>query len=406
MQTSVVIIGGGQAGLAMSRTLSSQGIDHVVLERHRVGHAWRAERWDSLRLLTPNYLTRLPGAAYTGADPDGFMTAAEVAAFLTDYAGAGNLPVQEGVSVQQVRPNDDGFETITNGGVWRSRCVVDATGACKRPKIPEVAAGLPHRISQLTPLEYRNPAQVPEGNVLVVGASASGAQIADELARAGRAVTLAVGAHVRLPRTYRGVDIHRWMDVIGILDEHHCEIDDIDRARRVPSLQLIGTPERRNIGLNELAANGVRFTGKFMAATGTHAQFSGAFANACRSADLKQQRLLDLVDDWVTAHGLDAGLAPPDRPAPTSVDCSPLTMPLDAIDTVVWATGYRPHHPWLPSSALDARGHVRHQGGVVPIPGLYLIGQPFMRRRKSAFLCGVGDDADAVSRHIVGDLSH
>ncbi|HMK11975.1 MAG TPA: NAD(P)-binding domain-containing protein, partial [Acidimicrobiales bacterium] len=201
--TEALVIGAGQAGLAMSRSLSDEGIDHVVIERGRLAERWRSERWDSLRLLTPNWATRLPGAEYRGDDPQGFMTAAELVRYFESYARGFDAPVHEGTSVESVTRTDGGFDVLTSDGGRRARNVVIATGWNDQPRVPSVASDLPRAIEQLTPSSYRNPAQVAEGGVLVVGASSSGAQIADELARAGRDVTLAVGRHTRLPRRYR-----------------------------------------------------------------------------------------------------------------------------------------------------------------------------------------------------------
>ena len=224
--TTVTVIGAGQAGLAMSRCLSERSIDHVVLERGEVANSWRTERWDSLRLLTPNWMTRLPSHRYEGDDPDGYMTADEVVAFLAGYGERIEAPVRTHTEVRSVATTGTGFRTTTTTGTIDSAAVVVATGACSTPHVPAIATELPSRITQLTPIHYRNPEALGDGHVLVVGASASGAQIADELRRAGRQVTLAVGDHVRLPRTYRGMDIHWWMDAVGILDEHYDEMED------------------------------------------------------------------------------------------------------------------------------------------------------------------------------------
>jgi putative flavoprotein involved in K+ transport len=259
-------------------------------------------------------------------------------------------------------------------------------------------------IEQITPIRYRNPAQLSDGGVLVVGASASGLQLADELSRTGRDVTLAVGDHVRLPRTYRGMDIHWWMDAIGQLDERYDEVEDLDRARRLPSLQLVGSPARRDLDLTTVASNGVALTGRLVGCHGHRAQFSGSFANMCTSADLKERRLLDRLDEYATSHGLDAELSDITRPAPTPVAPPVLEADLRSIDTIVWATGFRPDYPWLDEGLLDDKRRLVHDGGVLPVPGLYVLGLPFMRRRKSSFLDGVGPDATELAEHLAGHL--
>jgi putative flavoprotein involved in K+ transport len=402
--TDVVVIGGGQAGLAMSHCLPRRDVDHVVLERGDTANSWRTQRWDSLRLLTPNWLSRLPGWHYRGDDPDGYMTAVEVAVHLDGYRRSFDAPVRHGTSVASIESSDSGHLVTTDDGPWRARAVVLATGACSDPYVPPIANDMPCHLDHVSPIHYRNPGELADGGVLVVGASASGLQIADELRRAGREVTLAVGDHVRLPRTYRGMDIHWWMDAIGQLDERWDEVPDIARARRLPSLQLIGTPERRDLDLNALAASGVRVVGRLVGCSSHRVQFSGSFANMCASADLKQARLLDLCDAHATERGIDAELGEPTRPEPTAVGQPPLDADLRSIGTVVWATGFRPTYPFLDPRLLDRRGRLVHDGGVLTAPGLYVLGLPFLRRRKSSFLDGVGLDADELSTHLVGHL--
>ena len=402
--TDVVVIGGGQAGLAMSHCLTGRGVDHVVLERGEPANSWRTERWDSLRLLTPNWLSRLPGWAYRGDDPDGFMTATQVAAHLDDYRRSFDAPVRTGTTVIDITSTGTTHRVTTDAGEWRSRAVVIATGACSDPHVPAIADDLPDQIEQVSPVSYRSPDQVRSGGVLVVGASASGLQIADELSRAGRDVTVAVGDHVRLPRTYRGMDIHWWMDAVGQLDERYDEMPDINRARRLPSLQLIGSPERRDLDLNAVAANGVRLVGRLVGRSGDRVQFSGSFANQCASADLKLGRLLDRLDEHAREHGLDEELGAPSRPPPTRVASPVLDLDLRSIRTIVWATGFRPRYPWLDPQLLDRKGRLVHDGGVLATPGLYVLGLPFMRRRKSSFLDGVGPDALDLSRHLASHL--
>jgi putative flavoprotein involved in K+ transport len=404
MRTPVVVIGAGQAGLAMSHQLSGRGIDHVVLDRGEVAQSWRSERWDSLRLLTPNWMSRLPGYHYAGSDPDGFMTKDETIDFLTGYGRSFAAPVHPHVTVEQVRARDVGFEVVTDQGIWSCDAVVAATGAASEPRVPEVADDLPRSIRQLTALEYRNPAQIGMGEVLVVGASASGAQIADELQRNGRQVTVAVGEHVRLPRLHRGRDIHWWMDVIGQLDERYDEVDDINRARRLPSLQLVGSPERRTLDLNTLRSSGVGLVGKLMRVVGGTAQFSGALANLVANADLKQSRLLDRIDEFIVERGIDADCVESSRPDPIRLGAVPTELDLARFETVVWATGYRPTYSWLDRAAFDRRGRVVHDGGVCALPGLYLLGLPFMRRRKSSFLDGIGLDAADLVGHLHAHL--
>jgi putative flavoprotein involved in K+ transport len=398
VRTTAVVIGAGQSGLAMSRCLSERSIDHVVLERSEVANSWRRERWDSLRLLTPNWQCRLPGHAYEGADPDGFMTMTEVADFVSGYAKAIAAPVVCGAGVTSVRRARDGYRVTTDEGEWSCTAVVLASGAFNRPHVPDCAAAVPAQVATLTPMEYRNPGQLGEGAVMVVGASATGVQLAHEIRRSGRDVVLAVGEHVRGPRLYRDRDIQWWMEVAGVLDERYDEVDDIVRARRVPSMQLAGSDERATFDLNALTGIGIGLVGRLAGINEGRAQFSGSLRNKCELADLKLGRLLDTIDEWATAAGLDDSVPPPHRFEPTQVDDEPplgLDLNRGEIETIVWATGFRPDYSWLEVDVLDYKGMVRHDGGVVSeSPGLYLIGMPFLRRRKSSFIDGSRADAE------------
>ena len=408
MRTTTVIIGAGHSGLAMSRCLSDRSIDHVVLERDEVASAWRTARWDSLRLLTPSWLSRLPGYEYRGDDPDGFMTMPEVVDFITGYAKEVAAPVHAGTTVTTVRRTDGGYRVMTDQGVWDCRAVVLASGAFNVPRVPAFADAVPASIHTLTPTTYKNPDQLPEGGVLVVGASASGVQIAHELQGSGRPVTVAVGEHVRAPRVYRGRDIHWWMDAAGLFDERYDEVDDVVRVRRGSSMQLAGSPERATYDLNALMTIGVEVVGRLAGVRDGRAQISGSLRNKCELADLKLGRLLDTIDEWATANRLGDSVAPPHRFAPTVVP-EPPRLHVDLTDgrirTIIWATGFRPDHSWLDVPVLDAKGMVRHDGGVADSPGMYLLGLPFLRRRKSSLITGAGDDAQHLADHLVGHLA-
>ena len=400
MNTTTVVIGAGHCGLAVSQCLSQRSIDHVVLERSEVASAWRRERWDSLRLLTPNWQCRLPGCQYDGEDPDGYMTASQVADFIAEYAKAIAAPVMTGTTVSSVRRTGDGYAVTTDQGEWRSPTVVIASGAFNVPRVPAHAAGVPPEVTTLTPTEYRNPDALSEGAAMVVGASATGVQIAAELRRSGREVVLAVGEHVRGPRLYRGKDIHWWMEAAGVLDERYDEVDDIVRARRVPSMQLAGSDERVSFDLNALASIGVKLVGRLAGMNDGRAQFSGSLRNKCELADLKLGRLLDTLDEWAAAQSVDDSLPPPHRFEPTVVDPAPplgLDLKSGQVKTIVWATGFRPDYSWLDVPVLDGKGMIRHDGGVAESPGMYLIGTPFLRRRKSSFIDGGRVDAQDLT---------
>ena len=399
-----VVIGAGHAGLAVSHLLSQRGIDHVVLERGAVANTWRHERWDSLRLLTPNWQARLPGFAYAGDDPDGFMTMPEVIDFIASFARHVEAPVETRTTVESLRRDDDRYVVASHSRSWEARSVVVASGGFNRAKVPAIASALPAEVESVTAFEYKRPDQLREGGVLVVGASSTGIQLADEIHRSGRPVTVSVGEHVRMPRTYRGRDIQWWLDRVGRLDERYDEVDDLVRARHVPSPQLVGTPERRTVDLNALTSQGVRLVGRISAINDGTALFSGSLRNVCSLADLKQIRLLDLVDEWADESGVSGEVAEPERFPDTVVEENP-ALSLDLTDgtigTVLWATGYQPDYSWLEIPVFDRKGEIKHDGGVVAeAPGLYRIGLNFLRRRKSSFIHGAEDDAVDLTEHL------
>jgi len=392
----------------MSHCLTSRSIDHVVLERGEIANSWKTERWETLRLLTPNWQSRLPGYTYDGADPDGFRTMPETIAFIESYAVVCRAPVQTETPVTSVRSVEGGYHVMTPHGAWRCRTVVLASGACNIPCVPAVAAAVPPGVMTLTPMDYRHPDQVADGGVLVVGASATGTQLAEELHLSGRPVTLAVGEHIRAPRVYRGRDIKWWMDAAGVMDDRYDEQDDIVRARGLPSLQLAGSVDRRSVDLNRLTALGVRLVGRLAGIRDGWAQFSGSLRNQCELADLKMNRLLDRIDEWATQSGQDDDSDPPHRFAPTLVEHAPplgLDLGSGEIRTIVWATGYRPDYSWLDVPVLDRKGRIKHDGGVAEASGLYVMGMPFLRRRKSTLIDGAADDARDLAAHLANYLS-
>ena len=402
-----MVIGAGHAGLAVSRFLTDRSIDHLVLERGDVANSWRRERWDSLRLLTPNWQSRLPGLQYEGPDPDGFMSAGEVADFITRFASVTRAPLRTQTTVTSVTRTDEGYDVATNNGPLTCRCVVVASGACNKPSVPALHRLVPESVRQFTPFDYRNPDQLPHGRALVVGASATGVQLAAEIQRSGRPTTLAVGEHVRLPRVYRGRDVLWWMDASGVWNQRYDAIDDLTRARRLPSPQLVGTPERMTLDLNALAARGVQLVGRLSMVRDGRALFSGGLRNLFALADLKMERLLDTFDEWARSTR-QGEVAEPERFEPTRVPpVSPLQIDLRGgeFTSIVWATGFRPDYSWLHVPVVDEKGHLRHEGGVVDAPGMYAIGLPLLRRRKSTFIHGVEDDAREVTEHLAGHLA-
>lgn len=398
-----VVVGGGQAGLAMSRCLTDAGVEHVVLERGRVAERWRSERWDSLRLLTPRWQTRLPGWSYHGPDPDGYMTRDEVVRTLEAYASSFPAPVETGVRVTEVALHGRGFRVDTDQAGWTAANVVIATGESQKPRVPGLAGHLPPDVAQVVPTRYRRPEQLDDGGVLVVGASSTGIQLAAEIHATGRPVTLAVGRHTRLPRTYRGKDILWWFDRMGILQERAEAVEDLDASRGQPSMQLIGSPDRRSLDLGILHRAGVRVVGRTAGVRDGVVALEDDLVETTAAADVKLARLRLRIDGYIRREGLERKVGPEEPFVPVRLPDPPTRLRLrdEGIRTVVWATGFRRSYPWLKVPVLDERGELRHTGGVTPVRGLYVLGLNLLRRRNSSFIDGVGRDAEELAEHLV-----
>jgi putative flavoprotein involved in K+ transport len=396
-----LVVGAGQAGLAVSRCLAEQGADHVVIERGRIAERWRTARWGSLRLITPNWMSRLPGWSYSGTDPDGYMAPPELVSYLEDYAGSFAAPVHQNTTVEHVEMSGSGLRVITDNRTWLASNVILATGTENLPYVPPFASAIDPGVHQLTSGRYQGPHQVPGGGVLVVGASASGVQIADELRRSGRPVTIAVGRHSRLPRRYRGRDILWWMERAGILGHTIDQMRDARSARSAPSLQLTGRSDHP-VGLDALAARGVTLAGRLAAADGRRVTFAGDLPASIHGAQGRMERMLRTIDAYIARSGgeKDAGPADP-PPLPVAAD-GPASLDLRraGIETVVWATGYRPAYPWLRVPAFDRHGQIAHRRGVTSVPGLYVLGLKFLHRRDSTYVDGVRHDARFVAAHV------
>lgn len=397
-KVDVVIIGGGQAGLAMSRSLTAEGIDHVVLERGRIGERWHSERWRSLHLLTTNAMSALPGLPHQG-DPDAFMPASAFASYLSSYAREIAAPVLSGVDVTRVEPAAYGYRITTTAGDWQSRSVVIATGACETPFRPAAANSLPRSIEQISPVSYREPEQLPPGGVLVVGASSTGIQLAEEIHASGRPVTLSVGDHTRVPRRYRGRDIFAWMEAAGILDEPVMESGNVEYARRQPSLQLVGRADNRDIHLGILQAQGVRLVGRMTGITSGSAAFKGDLEQTTAASHKRMVRCLDRIDAHIVDKTLQATAAEAEARDPFFAQSEGATLDLwrEGIRSVVWATGYTRRYPWLKAPVLDQRGEISHHGGVTASSGLFVLGLTYLRRRRSSFIDGCALDASDLA---------
>lgn len=398
----VAIIGGGQAGLAMSRCLSERNIDHLVFERGGIGQRWKTSTWESLRLLTPNWMNVLPGQAVSETDPFGFMGRDEHIWRLETYARRNRAPVVARTEVMSVSASGNGYCLVTSRGTWQARSIVIATGQCDVPRIPAAAQALSAEVLNLHSSQYKRPADLPNGNVLVVGASSSGVQIADEVRRSGREVILSVGKHIRLPRRWNGRDIFWWFDRMGLLGERTSDVPNLDKAIRQPSMQLVGRPDRRNIDLSSLQAIGVRIAGHLNACDGDHVQFANDLAASVSAADDKQRRLLERINAFSRANSC--------KDFPASIRIGPESDPREislrgeGITTVIWATGFMRRFPWLDLPVLSRAGELAHVDGVTAMPGVYALGYRFLRKRDSNFIGGVGTDAIALSQQVAGYL--
>ncbi len=400
-RVETAIVGGGQAGLTLSHMLGRKGRPHVVLERARIAERWRSERWDGLRFQFPNWSIRLPDFPFPHADPEGFATSGEIVDFLTAYADFVAAPIRCGVTVTALRrcAGDAGFVVETSQGPIHADNVVAATGPYQVPVIPPLLpqdAGL----LQIHASRYRAPAQLPDGAVLVVGSGASGAQIAEELLRAGRRVFLSVGRHRRLPRRYRGRDLTEWLAAMG-LDRTPVEKRGPDRT-----LPLItGAYGGHTIDFRDFAAQGAVLLGRLQAMSGGRLHFAADLADSLRSGDAAYQGFLDLVDGFVAREGLDVPPEPGARLLPRDPRCvldpiRELALDKSGFGSVIWSTGYACDFGWIDLPVLDEHGEPRHRDGITDVPGLYFLGLQWLSRMNSSFLVGVAEDAARLADHI------
>jgi putative flavoprotein involved in K+ transport len=380
-----------------------------VLEQARIAEGWRSQRWDSLRLIGPNWTLRLPGWQYQGPDPDAFMGRDEVVGHLEAYAKSFNAPVREGVRVIAVErdPAGAGFLVRTDDGVYSAHQVIVATGALQRPFVPAWGADLPPGVAQIVPYTYRNPAALPPGAVLVVGSGQSGCQIAEELRRAGRAVYLSVSRSWGVPRRYRGRDISSWFRPVGWWSQ---TVDDLPPGSRagLPNPQLTGAGGGHDLTAYTLARAGVVLLGRLSGVRDGKAIFAPDLATNLAQGDEQARRFLGSIDDYIRAEGLDAPaegfpscLVPSDELIPAAPEEVDLT---DAgIGTVVWATGYRPDLGWVRLPVLDAAGYPVQRRGVTAEPGLYFLGLDWLHKRSSGLFGGMCDDAVYLASVIAAD---
>jgi putative flavoprotein involved in K+ transport len=397
----VAIIGGGQAGLAMSWCLRRRGVAHVVLERDTVAHEWSDARWDSFCLVTPNWQCQLPGWPYRGDDPDGFMVRDEIVAYVRGYAASFDPPVLEHTAVERLSAGlDGGFVLATPSGTLTAEQVVLATGGYHRPVVPGWADRLPERIEQVHSARYGNPEQLPPGEVLVVGTGQSGAQIAEDLHLAGRTVHLAVGRAPRIARFYRGRDMVAWLHDMGHYDMPVEEHRDGEAARLGTNHYVTGRDGGRDIDLRAFARDGMRLYGRLTGLRGTALTFAGDLAANLDAADRVSENAKDLVDRYIRATGLDTPVEPRYEPVWSPGPDHPAALDVDRITAVVWCTGFRSDWGWVRVPAFDGRGYPIHSRGVTSVPGLSVLGLPWLHTWGSGRFSGIARDAEHLAEHI------
>jgi putative flavoprotein involved in K+ transport len=403
----VAIIGGGQAGLSVSYCLKERGIhDHVIFERHRIGHSWRSERWDSFCLVTPNFQCRLPGHDYDGTDPQGFMVKDEIVGYIERYAEKFQPPVMEGVSVHSVEKDEEGFLITTSAGKWLAEQVVVAIGGFHKPVVPPGAEKIPGSIFQLHSVDYRNPGQIPEGDVVVVGSGQSGCQIAEDLHLAGRKVHLCLGNAPRAPRSYRGKDAVAWLEDMRYYDTPISAHPDPVMVRDSTNHYLTGRDGGREIDLRRFAMEGMDLYGHVDGIDEGGFTLRPDLKEKLDAADKSYLGIRRRIDEYITAHGIEAPEEAPYEPcwqppaAPERIEFSD-----KKIGTIIWSIGFRSDFSFVKIPVFDDRGYPRYDRGVTPEPGLYFIGLPWLHTWGSGRFAGVGPDAEHLADRILESLS-
>jgi putative flavoprotein involved in K+ transport len=396
---TVAIVGGGQAGLAMSYCLKRRRIEHIVLERHRVGHEWRTARWDSFCLVTPNWQCQLPGFPYDGDDPDGFMSRDEIVDYVERYADSFDPPLREGVTVTGLHcDGDDGFELETSDGAIMADQVVVATGGYHVPRIPRFAAALPVGIEQLHSSHYRNPRELPDGDVLVIGSGQSGCQIAEDLHLAGRRVHLCVGGATRTARFYRGRDVVAWLDDLGYYDlpvhEHKLGEDVREKANQY----VTGRDGGHDIDLRRFAREGMRLYGRLAGLDGTVLSFERDLAHNLDAADAASEKIKDTIDGHIAEHQIEAPVERRYEPVwRAEIEPRQLELSGSPIGSIVWCTGFDSDYSWVAAPAFDGRARPIHERGVTAVAGLYVVGLPWLYTWGSGRFSGIARDADHLA---------
>jgi putative flavoprotein involved in K+ transport len=399
-QHDTVVIGGGQAGLAMSAVLQEHGREHVVLERGQVGGRWRTERWDSLRFQFPNWSLELPGYTYSGEDPHGFAHWREILNLIEDYAASTRAPVRQRTEVTELAMDDDGFALSVPDGTILARHVVVATGPFQRPRLPQFSRDVPGSALQTDPTRYRCPQDLPDGAVLVVGSGASGCQIADELLRAGRTVLLSVSRHRRVPRRFRGQDVYWWLERMGRFAQ---TIDSFPGRKWPPGIVVTGVGGGYDVDVRKMANDGVRVLGRVLGISDGTVVVACNANEALDEADASFAGFVSAAREFAAANPaaeLAEGEPAPEALSPKVAEVDSLDLRRENVAAIVWATGYEYDYGWLRAPVLDPQGRPIQQRGVTPVPGLYFLGLHWMHTIKSGLLCGVGGDAEYLAQHI------
>mgnify|MGYP002777031701 CR=1 FL=1 len=401
---SVAIVGGGQAGLSMSYCLKEKGIDHIIFEKNQIGYAWRAKRWDSFCLVTPNWQCQLPGYSYTGNDPQGFMQKEEIVQYIEAYAQSFNPPLKESVEVLSVRKSDEqnGFELITSIGDYTADQVVIATGSYHLPKIPKIAARFPESIIQLHSSEYKNPESLPDKSILVVGTGQSGCQIAEDLHLAGKQVHLCVGGAPRSPRRYRGKDVVEWLEQMGYYDLSINEHPQKEKVRNKANHYVTGRDGGREIDLRQFALEGMQLHGRLKNISGYQLGFWDDLKENLDYADSVAESIKKTIDGFIEKHQIQAPTEPIYQPVWQPV---PQNLSLDYqeanIGAVIWCTGYHSDFSWIDLPVFDGKGYPGHKRGVTDVWGLYFLGLPWLYTWGSGRFSGIARDANYLADCII-----
>lgn len=400
---SVIVVGGGQAGLSISYCLKERGIDHIIFEKDKAGCAWRTKRWDSFCLVTPNWQCQLPGFPYAGADPDGFMQKNEIVQYIERYAASFDPPLQEGVEVLRVRRRSslDGFEVTTSTGDHTADQVVIAVGSYHQPKVPKLADRLPETILQIHSSDYKNPQSLPEGSVLVVGTGQSGCQIAEDLHLAGRKVHLCVGSAPRSPRRYRGKDVVDWLDQMGYYDLSIHEHPQKEKVRTKANHYVTGRDGGREIDLRQFALEGMQLHGRLKSIVGTDLEFWNDLKQNLDQADAVAESIKKSIDQFLLKNQIQAPVDPPFIPVWQPQDeCLNWDYEQEKIGSVIWATGYQSDFSWIEIPIFDGKGYPGHDRGVTPVEGFYFLGLPWLYTWGSGRFSGIARDANYLADFI------